>query len=338
MAKPIVDIDPREMSFIRNEYKGERWSPVNGDAVVLTVKGEPDSRTLADKAKDLIAAVKAYFPSYDMAEEVPQTFPVSEDVPDNIDNDGDGASDYSAYALAICYAAADINQAIGLQEPARSEAIVSIVDKFRSEAREQFGDTEKAGRRHSAKDQAAIDGMKEAHAKMGEHLAALDASGGDSEKAEADETPVAEAPATANVVAVEGNVVAEPPAIEEIVKGQVEALIAERSAEFEQQIATVKAEAESQIQAVRADSESRVAHLEGQLQDVTQRAEKAEALVKAAVAEASTPSSPGFVPTRREDGKHDDPAAQVTKAEAISKLGSPSKISEVIQLQRLVRS
>lgn len=415
MRNTIVDIDPREMSFIFGDYKGEKWSPVNGDARVLTVKGEPDARTLGEKAKDLVSAFKAYFSDTDAVDQPATTYPVSEDVADNIDNDGDGASDYSAIALAMCYAAADINQAMGLQEPAKSEAIAAVIDKYNAEYAAKFA--QKAGKRHSAADMAEINDIALAVQTISTRLASLgyqdpnvedepndnpdgaDAPGdgdGDADDvmqvavtddrgvgqtkadkdgpygdvAYADEKnkkyPIDTAEhvrAALSYIGMEKNASkysaddlktvkdridaaakkfgigeSDKAHLEDVIKAHVEPLIAAQAAEFQQQIVTAKAEAQSQIDAAKAEADSRASELERKLQAVTQRAESAEATVKAAVADASKPSSPGFVPTMRADGTREDPAAESTKAEVLAQIGKPEKIADVLRLQRLAQS
>jgi hypothetical protein len=80
-------------------------------------------------------------------------------------------------------------------DPARSAAIVAVIDTFRAEAKAMFGISEKAGRRTSAADKQHLDAMASAHKTMGEHLAALTdtedlADGGadeDTEKGQADD-------------------------------------------------------------------------------------------------------------------------------------------------------
>lgn len=149
----ITDVAGKELSLIFEKFKGEAWSPVNGDARVITTKGQP--------RKTLIETIKGYFyPAADVTA-VSNSWPVGEEVPDNIDGDGDGPEDYSAYALAITGAAYDINQAMYLSEPARSQAIVAVVDEFRKGAQAMFGSSEKAGRRHSDGDMKHLQAIKE---------------------------------------------------------------------------------------------------------------------------------------------------------------------------------
>lgn len=324
MPKTIVDIDPREMSFIFSEYKGEKWSPVNDDARVIALKGEK-ATGFAEKVKSVIDTLKALA---------------------GVEAEAD--ADYTETAKAILYAAADMNRANDLAEPARSAAIKAAVDAV-----------VKAGARHSATDMREIDGIAQAVNEINIRLAALGVG------QPSGETPIADEPQdnpngadtpgdgdgdADDVMAVApddqrgtGEVKADiqvsdddgSPDITEVIKAQAEAIITAKAVEFQQQIDAVKAESQSQIDALKAQSESRAAELVSQLQAATKRAEEAERVVKAVVGEARKPSSPGFVPTRREDGRVDDPAA-ADKAEMLENIPAPSKIADVIKLQRIV--
>lgn len=169
----LSDISIQELSLVFAQKDGSEWAPRNPSARVLGVKGgkKPGFMTR------LSETMKAYFSAPDTFQ-----YPVSTDVQDDIDNDGDGAQDYNDIASALCRVSYDIQQAscIG-DDNARSIAIKVAIDCFLDELKECLsGGSEKAGARHSKADLEHLNAMKEAHAKMGEHLDALTATSSNS--------------------------------------------------------------------------------------------------------------------------------------------------------------
>jgi hypothetical protein len=153
MAK-ITDIAIHELSLIFGEHKGEKWLPVNGDARVLALKGAPDADTQSKFAR-LVDAVKAAM-----------GFPVTSEVADDVDGDGDGADDYNELVPHFGKVASDIQTACGIQDDdARSGAVKTAIDNFFKNTDAARGKSAKAGKRHSASDQVHIDAIASAQAK-----------------------------------------------------------------------------------------------------------------------------------------------------------------------------
>jgi hypothetical protein len=170
MATRLSDPVIQELSVVFGNLDGKEYAPRNEEARVLSVKG--GERGLVSKA---VEALKAYFASNNDLVDV-RPYPVSE-AEDNIDNDGDGPEDYNQICYALCGVYNDISQAWCINDDsARSAAIVKAIDSFLLglDALRAGDDSEKAGARHSASDKAHIAALKDAHAKMAEHLAALD--------------------------------------------------------------------------------------------------------------------------------------------------------------------
>lgn len=160
------DIEEMDFEVITLAGKGSR--PINPGATFIACKGEKETPMKGNIFVRALRAFKGYFPQN-------FSYPVSVDVLDDIDNDGDGADDYNALFGAISAVGYDLQNACGMaDEDARSEAIKTAIDKFLAELDAfRSGVAQKAGARHSKADQEHIDAMKEMHAKMGEHLSAL---------------------------------------------------------------------------------------------------------------------------------------------------------------------
>lgn len=178
---PVQLTDPAiaELSVVFGAYKGKEFEPRNAEARVLSIKG--GEKSLVAKA---VEALKAYFASNNDLVTV-QPYPVTS-AEDNIDHDGDGPEDYNQIVFALCGVYNDISQAWCIQDDAaRSAAIVNAIDSFLAGLDAlRSSDTEKAGARHSKTDAAHISAIKDAHAKMAEHLDALQAAE-DADKAKA---------------------------------------------------------------------------------------------------------------------------------------------------------
>lgn len=351
----ITDVAGKELSLIFEKFKGEAWSPVNGDARVITTKGQPDK-----PRKALLETIKGYFYPAGDAAVVNNSWPVGEEVPDNIDGDGDGdgAQDYSAYALAITGAAYDINQAMYLSEPARSQAIVAVVDEFRKGAQATFGASEKGGKRHSAADLKHLQAIKE-------HVDALLPA--DSNDAETEEQKAARVSAEESLKAFvvgepregacekfgveisdeKGSPLTPPAANGEAapnvdVAALIQKAVADATVAFDAKLETAKSEvrdqAEARIAAVETAANERVEKAEAGLAQTKAQLDKANASLKALVGDARKPSAGGFVATINEDGSKNDPAKESVKAEAEQALKGASSIAQVIQLQRIANS
>lgn len=166
-----------EMSIVlAKAADGTEFAPRNPEARVLAVKAK--DKSLVEKAKTALDALKAYF--VDAASEEPEDigvgYPVSVDVPDNIDNDGDGADDYNAICSAICAVACDLQSACAISDDdARSAAVVKAIDSFLDGLDDLRGgeDAEKAGARHSAADLASLQSVAEAHAEIAKRVDAI---------------------------------------------------------------------------------------------------------------------------------------------------------------------
>jgi len=141
-AKRLSDPIAHELSIIFGEHKGSRWAPVNPEAIVLGLKGKP----VADEGKTFVERLKSWFVG-------------AGDEPTNLD----------FVCSLFCQAYYDLQNAMCINEDdVRQTAVEGVLEKFTAE----FGklNSEKAGKRHSAADQAKIDGIKDAHEKAGKAL------------------------------------------------------------------------------------------------------------------------------------------------------------------------
>lgn len=188
--RAITDVAIKELSLIVPEHKGKQFEPINQDAQVLMVKGAEKTAKGDEKKNAIVKAfetLKGYFMA-DYQPFEPAPFPVSE-AEDNIDNDGDGPEDYNAIVSAVCCLYCDLQAAMCISDDSgRSSAIVQCIDKFLAGLDAlRSGDDEKAaqkaGARHSKADAAHIAAIAAAHAKMAEHIAALQPEQKDGEQA-----------------------------------------------------------------------------------------------------------------------------------------------------------
>ncbi len=179
-----------ELSLIRAEHKGEKWAPVNPDALVLATKAEASSRvlivgdvthTIAKDAPPFVEPLLAKASDAMLVDFRLKGWLVNDDQPDTIDNDGDGAADYEGIAMLIYRASSDIGAAMSIgdydESSARSAAIVATVDAFLKNLDDirtgGEGDVAKAGAKHSADTKAALGKIKEHAAAIAGHVASM---------------------------------------------------------------------------------------------------------------------------------------------------------------------
>lgn len=168
MSKALTNarIDELTLVFKTDPTTGAEFAPRNPLAKILSVKGFFSQKAAGLPAESpfmerVSPAVKAYFDP----EWTPGEYPVTE-AADDIDNDGDGPSDYNAILGAIAQVYMDTSACYWLSDDAaRSIAIKTSIDTFLAEL-DKFragDDTEKAGARHSKADMEKLQ-------KLGDHL------------------------------------------------------------------------------------------------------------------------------------------------------------------------
>ncbi len=160
MAKKfITDVAINELSLIFGQHKGEAWAPINGDAQVLTVKGEPQKSFLSR----FFEAMKA------------KGWIMPENTPDDIDHDGDGAQDYEQIISLVQTLYYDLQSGICISdEQARMLAVKTAIDNFIAALDEMRGDDKaKAGKRHSEADKKHLAAIADATKAINDHLEAL---------------------------------------------------------------------------------------------------------------------------------------------------------------------
>ena len=154
MPKAISDAMIDELSLVFAEKNGVQWGPINPEARILMVKGAP-TPWLSKFVENMKTAKGAL---------------VDDGVPDRIDNDGDGADDYEAIVSLLMRTNYDLQSACGISDSAaRSVAITTVIDNLLEslDAMREGDDVDtvdtkkKAGRRHSAGDQAKLNSIGE---------------------------------------------------------------------------------------------------------------------------------------------------------------------------------
>jgi hypothetical protein len=166
MPKAAILSDPTiaELSLIFGTHKGTEWAPRNSQAIVLGMKGAPASQSFLDR---LVSAFKS------------KGYLVKDDAPDNVDGDGDGATDYEQLAKLVTGVTYDMNAAYGISDPdARSIATTTALDNFKKNLDDVYSGGDgtaawKAGARHSKADAAHIDAIGAAATTMAEASAQL---------------------------------------------------------------------------------------------------------------------------------------------------------------------
>lgn len=156
-------------------------APRNPDARVLAVKAaqnptlgarvadafgiKPLETSVAKKAVAQVAKAEEIAAEIVQRDEARKGYLVSIDVPDDIDNDGDGAEDYETCARLIQQAYSDLSSAWGIySDSARAALVVAVVKSFREAWASVYAGTDdefvtlkaaaKAGKKVSAKDKA----------------------------------------------------------------------------------------------------------------------------------------------------------------------------------------
>lgn len=167
-GKKISDIAIKELSLIFGEHKGEQWSPVNGEALVLTTKGIPEGKQPGFLQKLLLKLKGMTYPT---------DGPVSSPVTDGVDNDGDGQNDYNSIIALVGQMYYDLQNATWISlDSARNGAVCQIVDQFLNQLDDiRKPDDEKAGKRHSKEDMAHLGTIAAHAAGIGDALKALGA-------------------------------------------------------------------------------------------------------------------------------------------------------------------
>lgn len=266
MAKPtqLTDVSINELSLVFRQRDGSEWAPRNPEALVLGTKaGEVKPNVLEAITAKVAEALKGYFASND---DLSFQYPVSINVPDDIDGDDDGAEDYNAIASALCRVNYDIQAAFGIgDDEARSLAIVAAIRSFLNGLDAlRAGDEEKAGARHSAADTASLQGIAQATAVIAGHLndmqAHLQALGVNAEATDApdadDEEPAGDkaAPVDTNTEPTAGAASADAAKSgetdNEMTPEEIKALVANeiaaKAAEFDAKLAAKEAELEAE--------------------------------------------------------------------------------------------
>ena len=200
----LSDIAIDELSIVfKHGANGVEYAPRNPDARVLGTKAGavvPDPASAAQSGAIVAAPVKKASFLEKLISRAQKGWLVNDDVPDNIDGDGDGAEDYEQIISILSSTYYDLQQVMYVNDSeARSMAITTCIDNFleRLDDVRSGGDgamksgTVKAGARHSKADMATIGKMGDTadammkHAKaMKGHVATLTAPPADAEDAQ----------------------------------------------------------------------------------------------------------------------------------------------------------
>ena len=153
MPKALTEASIQELSIVLKDGPGGvEYAPRNPNARVLVVKGAAKPNFL----ERVLSVFKG------------GEWPVSSDVADDVDNDGDGADDYNELVSLLARTYSDLQSCMGIMDDdTRSAAMKVAIDGFKAQIDAIYAgeddDADKAGARHSAADKATID-------KLGEHL------------------------------------------------------------------------------------------------------------------------------------------------------------------------
>ena len=174
--KDIIKAVAHELSLVFKDFDGRTFIPVNEEALILGTKAKPVDGT--SKAAQFFQALKGWL--------------MSEDTPDDVDHDGDGARDYEDIASHLSRTFADIQAASQIQhEGARSAAVKRVLDDhmdwldrkragadndkedegYKAGFAKGEADAKKAGARHSAADKEQLQALEAAHEKIAKHQA-----------------------------------------------------------------------------------------------------------------------------------------------------------------------
>ena len=156
MPKALTEPQIKELTLVfkTDPETGIEYAPRNAHARVLSVKGGEKKPSFIERVLNVLKGGE---------------WPVSAEVADDVDNDGDGGDDYNELIWLLSSTYQDIQSCFGISdEMTRSMAMKVAIDGFKSKLDAIYAgddDSEKAGARHSAADKATID-------KLGEHLQA----------------------------------------------------------------------------------------------------------------------------------------------------------------------
>jgi hypothetical protein len=157
MATQLSDTAITELSLVFAKKDGKDWAPRNEEARVLGLKaGEVVPATLLDKLKD---AVKGWY----HGDPGPITKPKGGDDAGDADKKNQIVSEFAKFY-------SDLQNAFYVNdEDGRSAAVSEMIENFLEKLDKLRGkseDTDKAGKRHSSADQAHIDAIGQASAKL----------------------------------------------------------------------------------------------------------------------------------------------------------------------------
>ena len=162
MPKALTNAKIEELSLVfkTDPATGAEFTPMNPLARVLAVKSGEKKPSFLERVMKVIKGGE---------------WPVSTDVADDVDHDGDGADDYNQIVSLLCGTYYDLQACFGIaDEDTRSTAIKMALDGFKGDLDEIYsGKDEKAGARHSKADMETLknlgDHLKnaaDAHAKL----------------------------------------------------------------------------------------------------------------------------------------------------------------------------
>jgi hypothetical protein len=150
---PVVKLSGKKLDEMSLIYKtgpdGKAWGPRNPEAMILGTKGGPTD------TKSWRTALRSVLKGWGV---------VLDDVPDNIDGDGDGAQDYQLIYELLSATYYDLQSAVWMtNDEARSVAVVKLIDSFKAAFEDicSGGMGRKAGARHSAADMKQLDSIKD---------------------------------------------------------------------------------------------------------------------------------------------------------------------------------
>jgi hypothetical protein len=138
---------------------GKEWGPRNPEARILGVKGGP-------KTNWFDRAVEAVRKGFAIPGVEKKGYLVNDGVPDNVDNDGDGARDYEQIYGLLASTYYDLQSVLWVGDSeARSMAVCALIDNFLENLDDirsgGDGSVHKAGARHSKGDLEKMNAMKD---------------------------------------------------------------------------------------------------------------------------------------------------------------------------------
>lgn len=158
MATQLTDASIDHLALVFREKDGVEYAPRNKEARVLGFKaGATEQETLLRKIVKTAKKALGQLPASDVPEQ--------------------SGSDYDAIAKAIATAFGGLQVAFDT-EGDKSSAVKAAIDGLLTEL-DAIRGVEKAGKRHSAADQAKLDAAEAAHAKLGKAIAAAQKAHGE---------------------------------------------------------------------------------------------------------------------------------------------------------------